>query len=157
MVKTVEAANQVLEQIVVVRLGDQEFGLEIGQVREIIRLSAVTPMPNVPETVLGMINVRGKIIPVVDMHRYLGLAPTTAGLAARIVVIDIGGTSIGLQVDAATDVIRVARASLEAAGEIIPSGSLTNVIGVFNLDDRLITLLDTKDLAAVSSRINSSE
>lgn len=152
-----EPATDILQQIVVFCLGNQEFGLEIGRVREIMRLVEVTPMPNVPREVSGMINVRGKIIPVVDLHWYLGLPPTEPGLAARIIVVELESNLIGLAVDAATDVVRVDGISMEPAEEIMPSGSLTSVKGVFKLEERLVTLLDLQDLSNVSSRVDSAE
>jgi purine-binding chemotaxis protein CheW len=139
------------EQIVVFRLGDQEFGLEIAQVKEILNLVEITPMPNVPEAVAGMINVRGKIIPVVDLHKYLGLPPIVLGPTSRIIVVDTNGAMIGLQVDAATDVLRIARDSFEPTAEIMGSGRLENIKGIFKQDDRLVALLDIGDLLNIGA------
>lgn len=152
-----ETATESLQQIVVFRLGNQEFGLEIGQVKEIIRLTEVTPMPNVPEAIAGMINVRGKIIPVVDICRYLGLTPTALEPTARIIVVNVGGVLVGLQVEAATDVIRVAGDTLEPASEILAGASLTSIKGVFNLNERLITLVNLTDILNISANLDLPE
>ena len=145
------------DQIVIFRLGEQEFGLEIEQVREIIRIATVTPMPHTAAAVAGMINVRGKIIPVVDMGEYLGLPPAKPGLIARIIIIEAAHIMVGLRVDTATDVLRVPSGSLESADEIVGRGGLADIAGVYKLDERLVALIDTKDLLEIGQRSHKTE
>lgn len=141
-------------QIVVFRLGDQEFGLEIAQVKEIIRLTEITAMPNAPEAICGVINLRGKIVPVVELHRELSLDESRPGPDARIVVVDDSGTYVGLKVDAATGVIRTSRDSLEPASAILSGRNLESVKGVLKLGERLIILLDLQDLLRESANLD---
>lgn len=145
------------DQIVIFRLDEQEFGLRVDQVREIIRLAAVTPMPHTAAAVAGMINVRGKVIPVVDMGEYLGLSPAKPGLTARIIIIEADGTMVGLRVDTATDVLRVPSDSLEPADEIVGQGGLTDITGVYKLDERLVALIDTSDLLEIGQNSDGTE
>ena len=145
------------QQIVVFRLGNQEFALEIGLVKEIIRLVEITPLPRVPEAVAGMINVRGKIIPVVDLHKHLQLQRISAGAAARIVLVDAGAALVGLWVDEAVDVLRVDPDELKSATDIMTGDNLVSIKGVFNLNERLISLLNIVDVLNITAGLDLSK
>lgn len=147
-------ATQSSQQIVVFRLGRQEFGIEIDHVREIIRPVAATPLPRMPDSVAGMINVRGKIIPIVDLHRLLDLAPAAHERTARIIIVETDSVLIGLEVDAATDVIWVTDEDLRTSTEIFANGNLKSVKGVYNIGERLIALVDVVDVLKTSANLD---
>jgi purine-binding chemotaxis protein CheW len=92
-------------ELITVRIGDQQFAIDIMSVREIRGWAASTPLPHAPAYVRGMINLRGVILPVVDLGARLGLAPTSAGRFSVVVVAEIDGRQIGLLVDAVCDIL----------------------------------------------------
>jgi purine-binding chemotaxis protein CheW len=99
-------------------VGGQTYGIEVHQVREIVRAQAVTPLPHAPRLIEGVIDLRGTILPVVDLGRALGGAPAGLGLAARIAVVEAESLAFGLRVDAAADVLAV------AASEVVETPAL---------------------------------
>jgi purine-binding chemotaxis protein CheW len=131
-------------QLVIFRLRDEEFGVEIGAVLEITRLLAITHIPAAPGFIEGVINLRGKVLAVVDLARQFGLKeekelPKTA----RIVVVEVRNITLGLIVDEVPEVIRVSEEKIEPPPEIIQSEVNRRYIkGVAKLDQRLIILLD---------------
>ena len=91
----------------------QAYALEVAHVREIVRVQRPTPLPNAPALIEGVIDLRGAVIPVLDLSRVLGRGTADDGLHARIVVLDFDELVLGLWVDAATDVLTIDAASLE--------------------------------------------
>ena len=89
------------------------FAIEIGSVREIVRTTEITPLPNAPELIEGIVDLRGMVIPVLDLSRALGHGPGERSSRARIVVLDLDGLILGLLVDAATDVLAIESTRLE--------------------------------------------
>jgi len=127
-------------QLVVFSLGDESFGVDIESVREIIRWQPVTHVPDTPESVLGVLNLRGSVIPVVDLRNRFGMPSTEATDATRILVVDIG-TDVGALVDSVTEVMRI---SSEAIGELshVATGANSEYIdGIAKTEDRLLILL----------------
>jgi len=94
------------------------FAIEIGSVREIVRTTEITPLPNAPELIEGIVDLRGMVIPVLDLSRALGEGPGKRGSRARIVVLDLDGLILGLLVDAATDVLSIESTRLEDVPEL---------------------------------------
>src|ERR687888_2756041 len=101
------------QQLVVFQLGAELYGVEIARVHEIIRLQAVTRVPRAPAFVEGVINLRGKVIPVVDLRRRFGLPPAEHTRASRIVVVELGDHVVGITVDGVSEVLRVDTATVE--------------------------------------------
>ena len=145
MTMTVEA-GQAKKQLVVFDLASQAYGVDIGAVREIIPLQEITRVPTTPEFIEGVINLRGKVIPVVDLRRRLGLPSGEENKENRIVVIDVGGQDIGTVVDAVTEVIRISTESVEMPSSPITSADSEYLMGIAKIDDRLIILLDLESV-----------
>src|SRR5437763_16976232 len=101
------------QQLVVFELGAELYGVEIARVHEIIRLQAVTRVPRSPAFVEGVINLRGKVIPVVDLRRRFGLPSAEHTRSSRIVVVEIGDQVVGIVVDGVSEVLRVNSATVE--------------------------------------------
>jgi purine-binding chemotaxis protein CheW len=137
--KPVEAT----EHLVTFLLGQEEYGLEVRLVQEIIRLTEITPVPRAPEFVRGVINLRGRIIPVVDLkHRLaLGHVDETAR-AARIVVAKLRDRLVGLLVDGASQVLKVPLSFIEPAPEEVVEVDVDYIRGVAKLESRLVILMD---------------
>jgi len=136
-----------LLQLVGFHVGGEEFGLDILCVQEIIRLQHLTRVPNSPESLDGVMNLRGKIIPVIALRKRFGLEPAPPDKQNRIVVVEIKGTVLGLIVDSVSEVLRI------PAGTVEPPPHLGKVkqeyvSGVGKLDDRLLILLDVDRLMA---------
>jgi purine-binding chemotaxis protein CheW len=96
-----------LLQLVSFHVGDEEFGLDILRVQEIIRIQPLTRVPNLPEFIDGVINLRGKVIPVVGLRKRLGLDKQLADKRTRIVVVDVHGQILGFVVDSVSEVLRI--------------------------------------------------
>lgn len=133
-------------QLVVFELSEEAYALDIGVVREVIRMQEITHVPRTPVFLEGVINLRGRIIPVVDLRKKLGLPPGQGGRDTRIVVVDIGGQGLGLVVDAVTEVLRVPVEAVESPSALVASAATEYLNGIVNLERRLILLLDLERL-----------
>lgn len=129
-------------QVVVFRLGSEEYGIDIDLVREIIRRTEVTPVPHAGKSVKGVINLRGKIIAIVDLRTRFGLPAAEGSPTERIIVVEMDKHLVGVEVDAATEVLRLPQESIEPPPEVLASEDMANaVLGVGKIDERLIVLL----------------
>ena len=127
-------------QVVVFELGDEKYGTDINTVREIIRMPTVTQMPGTPEHVRGVINLRGRVIPVVDLRTRFRLPATELTADTRVLVVDIAGESIGVVVDAVTEVRRISSGSVESPGATATTEESFYIEGIAKQD--LLILLD---------------
>jgi len=137
-------------QLVNFRLRDEEFGLDIGSVREITRVADITRIPEAPSFVYGVTNLRGQVIAVIDLAKQFGLAPQQElPETAKIVVTEIKGQTVGMLVDEVPEVLKIADENIEPAPELVQTEVRTDYIkGVGKLDNRLIILLDLEKLLA---------
>ncbi|MDI6871949.1 MAG: chemotaxis protein CheW [Bacillota bacterium] len=129
-------------QLVVFSLEQETFGVAIEQVREINRFTNITKVPKGPEGLLGVINLRGHVIPVVSLRERFGFPPREADNATRIVVSDVGGQTAGFVVDSVTEVLRLAMDSIEPAprhASVVDSDFIT---GIGKVGERLVIVLD---------------
>lgn len=132
-------------QLVSFHVGQEEFCLDILRVQEIIRLQQLTRVPNSPESMDGVMNLRGKIIPVVALRKRFGLERLPHDKQARIVVVEVKGTVLGFIVDSVSEVLRIPADTVELPPHL---GKVKQeyVSGVGKLDDRLLILLDVDRL-----------
>ena len=135
-------AAEATEHLATFFLGREEYGVDVRLVQEIIRVSEITQVPRAPEFVKGVINLRGRIIPVVDLKRKLLLGEVEVARQSRIVVVKIKDRLIGLLVDAASQVLKVPVSSIDAAPEEVVEIDATAIRGVAKLPGRLIILMD---------------
>jgi purine-binding chemotaxis protein CheW len=136
-------------QIVVFELGDERYGLDISTVYEIIRYQPITAVPQAPVFVEGVINLRGRIIPVVNLQERFGMVPGDVTKATRIVVCEAGQTRVGLIVDGVSEVLMVAADTIEPTPDVAAGEDATYLRGIAKLGDRLIILLRLDGLFAV--------
>jgi purine-binding chemotaxis protein CheW len=129
------------EQLVVFEVADESFGIDINAVQEIIRLQQITEVPRAPMHVKGVINLRGKVIPVVDLREKLGFMQGEETKSSRIVVVDIAGTTVGMIVDAVSEVLRISSEQIEEPSSIIESYE-QYLRGIGKVENRLVLLLD---------------
>lgn len=129
-------------QMVVFRLAQELFGLDIATVREIVTWQPITRIPQAPEFVEGIINLRGRLIPVVDLRKWLGVDAEATASETRIMVVEQETRSVGLIVDAVTEVRRVPTDRIEPSQNVM-SGIRTELIrGIVKSDNGLIVLLE---------------
>jgi purine-binding chemotaxis protein CheW len=131
-----------LLQLVSFKIGEEEFGIEILKVQEIIKMMAITKIPNTPEFIEGIINLRGRIIPVVDLRIKLGLAKQSHTKSTRIVVVELNNQVVGFIVDEVNEVIRITKNTIEEPPEMISGVNREFVTGIGKLEDRLLILLN---------------
>jgi purine-binding chemotaxis protein CheW len=133
-------------QVVGFRIGNETFGVRIGSVREIVRVPEITAVPSAPETVEGVINLRGKIIPVMDLRKRFGQSDIQPDKKNRILVVELENKLVGLIVNAASEVLKIAPSEIEAPGNLFAEGESSYITGVGKLKGRLIILLDIAKL-----------
>ena len=133
-------------QIVICELADEHYGLDIARVFEIIRHQPVTPVPRAPAFVKGVINLRGRIIPVVDLRGRFCMPETEATKESRIVVAESGSTRVGLIVDSVSEVLLVPMDAIEATPEVAAGDDAEYLRGIAKLGDRLVLLLELDGL-----------
>ncbi len=137
-------------QIVVFTLADERYGLEIASVYEIIRPQPITAVPQSPASVEGVINLRGRIIPVVDLRDRFGLPGSETGAASRIVVCDANGMRVGLMVDGVSEVLMIPADAVEPTPDLAAGTGTDYVRGVAKLDEQMVILLDLDRLFSAS-------
>jgi len=134
-------AKEVL-QLVTFRLGKEEFSMDILKVQEIIRHMDLTRVPRTPDFVDGVINLRGRVIPVLDLRKRFGLPEGERTNETRIIVVDVDNRTVGLKVDAVSEVLRLPADTVEPPPSLVTGIESDYIRGVGKLDGRLIILLD---------------
>jgi purine-binding chemotaxis protein CheW len=133
-------------QLVSFLLEDVEYGIEILSVHEILRIPVITRLPNVPVFVKGVINLRGNVIPVVDVRERFGFKPAVLTEQSRIIVIETEDKLIGLMVDNVSQVLRLRESSIDPPSVLIEGVSEEFIKGVGRMKDRLIVILSMKNI-----------
>lgn len=140
-------------QLVTFRLGTEEFGLDVFAVHEILRYTEPTPVPRAPAFVEGVMDVRGTLVPVVDLRRRFELPHVEMGEDTRIVLVEFGGERLGLVVDAVTEVMRVAETAIQPPPRYIRGLAAEYVRGMARLEGRLVVLLEMDRILSSEERI----
>jgi purine-binding chemotaxis protein CheW len=130
------------QQTVVFRLADESYGIEIFRVNEIIRLREITPVPRTEQYVKGLVNLRGKTIPVIDLRSRFSLPECEDTESSRIIVVDSESGQIGVVVDAVTEVLTLHGDQIESTPALVSEANNQFVRAVAKTNDKLITLLD---------------
>jgi len=135
-----------IRQYVTFFLRDEEYGIPILQCRELVRFSTITRVPEAPQHVRGVVNLRGHIVPAVDTRRCLGFALTAPTPRSRLIVVEAAGRLFALIVDRVIRILKLATSDIEPPGEEL---SLTGVMGVARVGEAVIRLLDAERLLQV--------
>lgn len=139
---TAEAQSNLL-QLVSFRIGQEEYAVNVADVQEIVRLTTITAVPRAPRYVEGVVNLRGRIVPVVDLALRIGLPSQPRTSQSRIVITEIRGQTVGMRVDAVSEVLRLDPNRIEPPSDLLRrSVSEECFMGVGKYEDRLIILLD---------------
>jgi purine-binding chemotaxis protein CheW len=147
MTNAIKQSGAYLE-IVSFHLGDQEFCIDIMAIREIRGWAPVTPMPHTPPYVLGLINLRGAVIPVIDMACRLGMKMTEPSERSAIIVTDIAGKLVGLLVEQVSDMMTIKSEDLQPAPEIIPEAQRAFCRGIVALEKTMVCFLNLDTVIA---------
>jgi purine-binding chemotaxis protein CheW len=133
-------------QLVVFKLNNEEYGVEISQVREIIKMTKITNIPRAPPFLEGVINLRGQITAVMDLKKRLGLKGRAEGEKARIIIGEIGDIVMGMIVDSVSEVLRIEVKNIDPTPSISTEIEAEYIRGVGKVGDRLIILLDIEKI-----------
>jgi len=156
MIENAQASTEMRRQFITFRTGDQEFGADIMTIREIRGWTPATPLPHAPEYVRGVINLRGAVVPVVDLKCRLGRGQTEATAKHVIIVVRCGQRTIGLLVDAVSDIMTVTSADIQATPELARDVHSQLVDGIAVLDQRMVTVLSMEQLTASLAGMQST-
>lgn len=129
-------------QIVTFKLGLEEYGVDIMRVQEIILLGAITRVPEVPDFIEGVINLRGNVIPIVDLRKRFKLVKVERGEETRIIVVNVGSKTMGIVVDAVDEVLRISTSEIDNPPSTISGLGQEYLKGLVKLENRLLILLD---------------
>ena len=140
-------------QLVTFRLGGEEFGLDVFKVHEILRYAEPTPMPKAPAFVDGVLEVRGTLIPVVDLRKRFEIPEPSYDDDTRIIVVDYQGERLGLAVDAVTEVLRAPETSIAAPPTFVKGLAAEFIRGIVRLEGRLVVLLDLDRILSSQERM----
>jgi purine-binding chemotaxis protein CheW len=129
-------------KVVSFHLGSEEYGVDIAQVQEIIRMVEITHVPRAPHFMEGVINLRGQLIPIIDLRTRFSMPRVDATKSTRIVVTEIGSKRVGIIVDSVSEVLNIPLEQVEDAPDMIAGVGTEYIQGVGKVGDRLIILLD---------------
>ncbi|MFH1624664.1 MAG: chemotaxis protein CheW [Pseudomonadota bacterium] len=138
-----------LLQLVTFNIGGEEFGVDILKVQEINRMLQITRVPRSPDFVEGVINLRGKVVPVIDLRKRFNLEKKKADKQTRIIVVEVEKKIVGFIVDAVSEVLRIPSSTVESPPPILAGIDSEYITGVGKLEDRLLILLDLNKLFTV--------
>lgn len=150
--KVEQNASDELNQLVVFRLGKEEFGVFINQVQEIVRFLPVTPLPRVAAFVEGIVNLRGNIVPLIALRKKFNMDVVEQTKDTRVIVVNVEGTMIGMIVDSVSEVLRIAKNSIEPPPPLVSNVDSEFIQGVVNINKRLIILLELKRVITKEER-----
>lgn len=141
-----------LMQLVTFSIGEEEFGVDILKVQEINRMMDITKVPRAPFFVEGVINLRGKVIPIIDLRKRFKLTARPHDKNTRIIVIEINNMIVGFVVDSVSEVLRIPSSTVEPPPPVVAGLESEYLSGVGKLEDRLLILLDLNRLLSNEER-----
>ncbi|KAF0141934.1 MAG: chemotaxis protein CheW [Stygiobacter sp.] len=148
--KSMTIESNDLIQLVSFKLGNEEFGIDIGRVQEINMMMQLTKIPNSNQFIEGVVNLRGKIVPVVNLRERLGLCKKEDDSRTKIIVSDVNNKLIGYIVDEVNEVLRISKSIIEPTPEIISGVNSDLIEGVAKLEGRLLILLNLDKLLSTT-------
>ncbi|ACL69518.1 chemotaxis protein CheW [Halothermothrix orenii] len=143
------------KQFVIFQLGEEEYGVSITNSKEIIKPTKITNVPNTPDYVLGVINLRGQIVPVVDLRKRFNIKGADTD-KQRIITVEVKGNLIGLMVDGVNEVVWFEESKIESAPEVDTDIKQEYIAGIGKIDERLIVLIDLEKLLFEDKEIEAS-
>ena len=139
-------------QLVIFDLNNELFGLDIGAVDGIIAMQEIISVPQAPDFVEGITNLRGSVLPVINLRKRFGLAQAAHTKDTRIVVVSMGETKVGMIVDAVSEVLRVSEEDIEPPSPMVTTAASTFITGIAKYDGRMIILVDLARVLSVKEK-----
>ncbi|MEJ2687601.1 MAG: chemotaxis protein CheW [Gammaproteobacteria bacterium] len=146
MTQTAQTTDDSSIQCVTFRLDDECYGINVMQIREVLRVADIAPVPGAPDYVLGIINLRGNVVTVIDTRKRLGLMPRDVDDSSRIVIIETDNQVVGIRVDSVAEVVDLRMADVESAPNVGNDESSKYIQGVASRDGELLILVDLNKL-----------
>jgi purine-binding chemotaxis protein CheW len=140
------------QQFVIFELGNEYFGVNIGDVESIVKMQAVTVLPKAPAFVEGITNLRGAVLPVIDLRKRFGMPEAAATKNSRIVVVVMGETKVGMVVDGVSEVFSIPEDAIEATPPMATGVNAAFLSGIAKLEGRLVILLDLSKVLSVEEQ-----
>jgi len=140
------AAGDAVIQLVTFRLKDETYGINVMQVQEVLRITEIAPVPGAPQYVLGIINLRGNVVTVIDTRTRFGLPTTERDDASRIVIIESEEQVVGMLVDSVAEVVELRHSEIDSAPNIGNEESARYIQGVASRDEDLLIVVDLNKL-----------
>jgi purine-binding chemotaxis protein CheW len=148
-----KTSNEII-QLVSFELDGEEYGIDVLTVREIIRMPAITKMPNTPDYLDGIINLRGTVVPIISLRKRFSLMDREHDRQSRILVMEVGDSLTGFIVDAVAEVIRISSAEIQPPPGITQGNAAQECItGVVNHGERLLVMLDLDKLFSNEEKV----
>lgn len=144
-------------QIVIFELGEEYYGVNIATVESIIKPQAITKMPQAPAFVEGITNLRGQVIPVIDLRKRFALSTVEETKDTRIIVVAIETVTAGIIVDAVTEVLRVSDDAIELTPAMVSAVDAAFITGIAKVGDQLIVLLDLSKILNLEEKVHLQE
>lgn len=144
-------------QLVTFKMGTEEYAVDILKVQEINRMSEIAKVPNAPQYVEGVINLRGRVIPVVSLRKRFGFTEKDQDAQSRIIIMDIQGITIGVIVDSVSEVLRIPSNTVEPAPHFSSELGSEFITGIAKMEDRLIILIEMDLLIERSESVQMLE
>ncbi|MHB8170779.1 MAG: chemotaxis protein CheW [Thermincolia bacterium] len=143
-------------QMVIFRLGREKFGVPIGKVREIITMQNITQVPRTHHCIEGIINLRGKVIPIFNIIKKLNLPQSNADKSARIIVVQVDGHTIGMIVDEVSEVLTIQSSITEKPSDLLVSGLDERYMDkIAKIDSQLIIVLNLENLMSINGQLKN--
>ena len=139
-------------QFVIFKLENEHYGVNIVSVESIIKVQEITKMPHVPDFVEGLTNLRGAVIPVIDLRKRFDLNATEETKDTRIIVVEMGNITAGMVVDAVTEVVHMSADDVEPPSPMVSTVDTDFITGIAKIKKRLIILLDLSKVLSVEER-----
>jgi len=141
-----------LRQFISFSVGEEAYGLELLRVKEVIRVREITWLPRAPSFVKGIINLRGDVIPIIDLRDKFGLPERETTASTRVIVVEIEGRLTGMIVDSASQVVRIPSDQIDPPPPVLGGISQALISGVGKLDDNLVVLLNADAVLTLEER-----
>ena len=146
MFKKNEKANLAAMQIVCFKIGGEEYGIEILKVQEILKLPKITKLPKSAEFIIGVIDLRGQVIPIIDLSTRFGISESQDSRNLRAIVVDINGKKVGLAIDSVSHVVKVESKDIEPPPPIVKGISGRYIVGIAKVENGFVVILDISQI-----------
>lgn len=143
-------------QLVVFRLGREEYGVSILQVQEIKRMTDITRVPHTPDYIKGVINLRGSVLPVLDLRRRLNLPSNENTDDTRIIIVKVEEITVGMIVDSVSEVTAISQENIESPNSVVGGVAANYLSGVGKQEDRLLILLNLAEIIGITQETKAS-